>query len=308
MAEYAIATQHLSKRYGAIHAVRDLNLTVPLGTVFGFLGPNRAGKTTTIRLLLGLAYPTAGSAQVMGFDVASERRQFLPHVGALVESPAFYPYLSGRDNLRVLGHTGGYHDEARIDEVLDIAGLADRQRDRVRTYSLGMKQRLAVAATLLNRPQLLFLDEPTNGLDPAGQAEVRAMIRQLGQAGHTVFISSHLLHEVEQVCDRVAIINKGELLSEGPVAELLGDLPSLRIEAEPVEEAFAILSQMGDLSVERDGQNQLLVRAGRERAPEIVDALSQGRTRVYQVRAQRETLEQVFLRITSDSADAEKST
>ncbi len=318
MPEPAIVTENLTKRYGSIIAVRNLNLSVPRGAVFGFLGPNRAGKTTTIRLLLGLVRPTAGRARVMGHDVVTARQMYLPQVGALVESPTFYPFLSGRDNLRVLAHTGGYPDEARVDEVLDITGLADRQSDHVRTYSLGMKQRLAVAATLLNRPHLLILDEPTNGLDPAGQAEVRALIRRLGQAGHTVFISSHLLHEIEQVCDRVAIIDKGELLREGKVSELLGDLPTLRIEAEPIERAYAIVAGLDGLApdrgsrglaVERDGMNQIVVRARRERAPEIVDALSSGRTRVYQVIVERETLEQVFLRITGvhHEDDAEKN-
>jgi len=315
MSEPAIVTENLAKRYGSTHAVRNLSLSVPRGTVFGFLGPNRAGKTTTIRLLLGLARPTAGHARVMGHDVVTARDRYLPQVGALVESPTFYPFLSGRDNLRVLAHTGGYHDDAhaRIDEVMDFAGLSDRQRDRVRTYSLGMKQRLAVAATLLNRPQLLILDEPTNGLDPAGQAEVRALIRRLGQAGHTIFISSHILHDIEQMCDRVAIIDRGELLREGKVSELLGDLPTLRIEAEPIERAYAIVSSLDGLSVERDGANHIVVRAGRERAPDIVDALSRGQVRVYQVVAERETLEQVFLRITGANRHAvrrheEKST
>ncbi len=303
MADAAILTDKLNKRYGSLHAVRDLDLYVPAGSVFGFLGPNRAGKTTTIRLLLGLVHPTSGSARVLGHDVATEADRFISQIGALVESPAFYPYLSGRENLRVFAHTGGYHDVKRIDEALDIVGLTDRQRDRVRTYSLGMKQRLAVAATLLNRPRLLFLDEPTNGLDPAGQADIRELVRSLGQAGHTIFISSHLLHEIEQTCDHAAIIDHGQLMRQGTVAEMLNEQPTLRIEAEPIDQAQAIITGMGDLTVERTTDNQLVVKARRDRAPEIVKALSLAEVRVYQMIVERESLEQVFLRITRDEAN-----
>ena len=298
MSDSVIVTEKLTKRYGHLFAVRDLDLIVPNGSVFGFLGPNRAGKTTTMRLLLGLIHPTAGRAHVLGHDVATARSKFLPHVGALVESPAFYPFLSGQDNLRVLSETGGYTDKNRIDEVLDLVGLSDRRRDRVRTYSLGMKQRLAVAATLLHQPKLLFLDEPTNGLDPAGQADIRQLIRRLGQTGHTIFISSHLLHEIEQTCDQVAIIDHGQLLKQGRVSELLNEQPALRIEAEPIERAFAILAAIDNLKPERLGSNQIVVKAGRDAAPDIVKALTDGGARVYQVVAERESLEQVFLRIT----------
>ena len=301
MTDTAIFTEKLNKRYGSLHAVADLDLSVPIGSVFGFLGPNRAGKTTTIRLLLGLVHPTSGTARVLGRDIRREANRILSQVGALVESPAFYPYLSGRDNLRVFAHTGGYPNKKRIDEVLDIAGLADRQRDRVRTYSLGMKQRLAVAATLLNRPKLLFLDEPTNGLDPAGQADIRELVRSLGQAGHTIFISSHLLHEIEQICDHVAIIERGRLLQQGRVADLLNEQPALRIEAEPIDQAEAILKGLGHI-VERTGDNQLIARTHREHAPEIVAALSTAGIRVYQIVSEHESLEQVFLRITHNEA------
>ncbi len=300
MTDAAILTEKLTKHYGSLRAVQALDLSVPAGSVFGFLGPNRAGKTTTIRLLLKLVRPTAGRAWVLGQDVARGSSRFLTQVGALVESPAFYPYLSGRDNLRVFAHTGGYPDQKRIDEVLELVGLTDRQRDRMRTYSLGMKQRLAVAATLLNRPQLLFLDEPTNGLDPAGQAEIREIVRALGKAGHTIFISSHLLHEIEQICDHVAIIDRGQLLRQGPVAEMLGEQSALRIEADPIDQAAAIVARLTSVTPERTEDNQLVARVPRERAPEIVQALSAAGVRVYQVVVERESLEQVFLRITRD--------
>jgi len=303
MSDTAILTEKLNKRFGSIQAVHDLDLSVPAGSVFGFLGPNRAGKTTTIRLLLKLVHPTSGRAWVLGHDIARDGDRFLRQVGALVESPAFYPYLSGRDNLRVFAHTGNYHAEKRIDEVLDLVGLADRQRDRMRTYSLGMKQRLAVAAALLNRPQLLFLDEPTNGLDPAGQAEIRELVQSLGKAGHTIFISSHLLHEIEQTCDHVAIIDRGQLLRQGSVAEMLNEQSALRIEAEPIAIAASIVARLSNLPVERAGENQIIAKVPRERVPDIVTALNDAAVRVYQVVAERESLEQVFLRITRDEVN-----
>lgn len=190
----AIETMGLSKHFGQHRAVDTLDLAIHQGSVFGFLGPNGAGKTTTIRMLLGLIRPTSGGGRIMGHDIISERAAILPHIGAIVESPAFYPYLSGRDNLRTLGRTVGNEDMHRIAEVLEQVGLADRARDKVRTYSLGMKQRLAIAAALLNNPQIIFLDEPTNGLDPAGTVEIRELISELGASGHTIFISSHFPH------------------------------------------------------------------------------------------------------------------
>lgn len=303
MTDAAILTEKLSKHYGALRAVHALDLCVPAGSVFGFLGPNRAGKTTTIRLLLKLVRPTAGRAWVLGQDVARGSSHFLAQVGALVELPAFYPYLSGRDNLRVFAHTGGYPDQPRIDEVLELVGVADRQHDRVRTYSLGMKQRLAIAAALLNRPQLLFLDEPTNGLDPAGQAEIRELVCALGKAGHTIFISSHVLHEIEQICDHVAIIDRGQLLRQGSIAELLGEQCALRIEADPIDQAAAIIARLTQVTPEPIAANQLLAKVPRERAPEIVQALSAAGVRVYQIIVERESLEQVFLRTTRIEAD-----
>lgn len=185
----AIETMGLSKHFGQHRAVDALDLAIHQGAVFGFLGPNGAGKTTTIRMLPGLISPTSGGGRIMGYDIVRERAAILPKVGAIVESPAFYPYLSGRDNLRALGRTVGNEDTHRIAEVLEQVGLSDRARDKVRTYSLGMKQRLAIAAALLNNPQIIFFDEPTNGLDPAGTVEIRELIGQLGASGHTIFIS-----------------------------------------------------------------------------------------------------------------------
>ncbi|MFD0823585.1 ABC transporter ATP-binding protein, partial [Micromonospora zhanjiangensis] len=228
--EFPVRTTGLTKRYGEITAVDALDLAVPAGQVYGFLGPNGAGKTTTLRMLLGLVRPTAGTVRVLGRPPGR-----LAGVGALIEGPAFYPYLSGRDNLRVLARYTGT-GRARIETVLEMVDLADRGADRYAGYSLGMKQRLAVASALLKNPRLLILDEPTNGLDPAGMADMRALVRRLGAGGCTVLVSSHLLGEVEQVCDRVAVVADGRLVAESTVADLRGGT-SLRVSASPLGRA-----------------------------------------------------------------------
>ncbi|MFZ0216253.1 MAG: ABC transporter ATP-binding protein [Candidatus Dormiibacterota bacterium] len=219
--EPALTTSGLCKSYGSRRAVDDLALQVERGEIFGFLGPNGAGKTTTIRMLLALIRPTAGTIRILGHDVGLDPAAVLPRVGALVEAPALYGYLSGRDNLRAFGLMLGGIPGRRLDEVLDLVDLRDRQRDRVRSYSLGMKQRLGVATALLNDPDLLILDEPANGLDPAGIVEMRDLLRRLAAAGKTVFISSHVLTEVQQICERVAIVNLGRLVRVAAVADLL---------------------------------------------------------------------------------------
>ncbi|MBO0687013.1 MAG: ABC transporter ATP-binding protein [Candidatus Dormibacteraeota bacterium] len=221
MPDTVLSTHQLSKTYGRRPAVRSLDLEVRRGEVFGFLGPNGAGKTTTIRMALGLIRPTSGTVEILGRDVQEEGGRVLPRVGALVEAPALYGYMSGRDNLRAFASVLGGVPRSRLDEVLELVGLRERQRDRVRSYSLGMKQRLGVAGALLNDPQLLVLDEPANGLDPAGIVEMRDLLRRLAGAGKTVFVSSHVLGEVQQICDRVAIINLGELVRLAPVADLV---------------------------------------------------------------------------------------
>ncbi len=198
-----------------------LSLDVEGGEVFGFLGPNGAGKTTTIRMALGLIRPTGGRVEVLGLDVHRHRARVLPRVGALVEQPALYGYLSGRGNLQAFGLMLGGIPRTRLDAVLDLVGLRERQRDRVSTYSLGMKQRLGVAVALLNDPELLILDEPANGLDPAGIVEMRDLLQRLAAAGKSVFLSSHVLAEVQQICDRVAIVNLGRLVRVAPVADLV---------------------------------------------------------------------------------------
>jgi ABC-2 type transport system ATP-binding protein len=221
MDEDVLVTEKLAKSYGHLEAVKGLDLQVRRGEVFGFLGPNGAGKTTTIRMCLGLVRPTSGRALVLGRDVARRGTEVLPRVGALIESPALYSYMSGRDNLLCFADTLCGVPGSRIEEVLALVDLTDRQRDRVAKYSLGMKQRLGLAVALLHDPELLVLDEPANGLDPAGIVEMRGLLRRLAAAGKTIFLSSHVLAEVQQICDRVAILNRGELVRVAPVDELV---------------------------------------------------------------------------------------
>ncbi|MES1239686.1 MAG: ATP-binding cassette domain-containing protein, partial [Chloroflexota bacterium] len=218
----ALATQGLAKRYGTRVALDGLDLRVPEGVVYGFLGPNGAGKTTTMRILTGLVRPDAGRVELLGRPFGRSDRRRLFEVGALIESPAFYPFLSGRENLRSLAATGAPVSAGRIDELLTLVNLRDRAGDKVSGYSLGMKQRLGIAAALLQPRELLVLDEPTNGLDPQGTREVRHLIRDLSADGLTVFVSSHLLAEVEQVSSHIGIMSKGSLVKQGTLDDLRG--------------------------------------------------------------------------------------
>ncbi len=221
MKEPVLRLHRLSKRFKDVSAVENLTLDVHPGECFGFLGPNGAGKTTTISMILGLLHPTSGQVEVLGRPVTPTHLAPLQEVGALVGTPGFYPYLSGRVNLHLLARLYPTVDKSRVEAVLAQVGLEKAAHRKVKTYSTGMKQRLGLAAALLHRPRLLILDEPTNGLDPVGMAEMRQLLQELTQDGVTVFLSSHLLHEVEQVCDRVAVLNRGRLLAQGPVADLL---------------------------------------------------------------------------------------
>ncbi|WP_433531942.1 ABC transporter ATP-binding protein [Micromonospora sp. CA-263727] len=284
-----VQTEGLSKRYGGVVAVRDLDLTVRPGEVYGFLGPNGAGKTTTLRMLLGLVRPTAGTVRLFGRTPGAGR---LAGVGALIEGPAFYPYLSGRENLRVLARYAGVGGD-RVALVLDLVDLTDRAGDRYAGYSLGMKQRLGVAAALLRDPRLLILDEPTNGLDPAGMADMRMLIRRLGASGCTVLVSSHLLGEVEQICDRVGVISRGRLIAEDSVAQLRG-AAGLRVLADPVDEAAARVRAL--VGAERvrvvDGGLELSVEP--ERAAWLNTELVAAGVAVRELRPRERDLEQVF--------------
>src|SRR5690349_13426084 len=225
----AIEVKGLTKRYGPNTVVNNLNLAIPQGSIFGFLGQNGAGKTTTIRMLLGLINANSGRASILGHDTVTQRSHILPKVGAIVETPTFYPYLSGRDNLKQLALIAGV-PFSRIDEVLEQVELSNRDNDKVKTYSLGMKQRLGIAAALLNNPQVIFLDEPTNGLDPQGTVDMRNLILRLAQSGRTISLSSHQLHEIEQICSHVAIISQGKLVVQGSIKELLEGTSKTRLE------------------------------------------------------------------------------
>jgi ABC-2 type transport system ATP-binding protein len=239
--DFVIEIDGLTKRFGAVVAVQNLTLRVPRGGVFGLLGPNGSGKTTTIGLTLGLIKPTAGSIRLFGEDIRAGHNAALHRIGAIVENPAFYPDLSGRANLRYFQGIARRADDAEIDRLLALVGLAERANHKFRTYSLGMKQRLGIAYALLGKPELVFLDEPTNGLDPSGMAEVRELIARLGGAGHTVMLSSHLLNEVEQVCDNVAILSRGKLLAQGRVGELLSRTGAVRLKTTADAQAERVL-------------------------------------------------------------------
>jgi ABC-2 type transport system ATP-binding protein len=298
----AIVTHGLTKRFGARTAVDRLELAVGTGSVFGFLGPNGAGKTTTIGMLLGLIRPSAGSAHVLGYDVQREAAQALAGVGAMIEAPAFYPYLSGRDNLRVLAQSSGLA-LARVDAALDVVELSDRARDKFRAYSQGMRQRLGIAAALLHEPQLIILDEPTNGLDPAGQLEIRALIHTLAQSGRTIFLSSHMLHEVEQVCDDVAILKDGRVVAEGPVSTLLqrGRGVLVRVVGDS-DRAAALLRGLDWVGGVDPHGEALLVDAPVERAAELNALLAAHAIAVAEIRAREQRLEDFFLEVTSQEA------
>ena len=244
-AELALATRALTKSYGSRRALDGLDLTVPTGVVYGFLGPNGAGKTTTMRLLTGLLRPDSGTIEMLGRPFSRSDRRRLFDVGALVESPSFYPYLSGRENLRALASAGAKTPRGRVDEVLEIVGLRDRAGDKVSRYSLGMKQRLGIAGALLSDPQLLLLDEPANGLDPAGIVAMRETLRHLAAIGKTVFVSSHLLAEVQQLADVVGIIAAGRLVREGSMKELLAGEGVVRVRVAPEEVATAATALAG---------------------------------------------------------------
>jgi len=295
----ALSTHGLSKRYGSRPAVRDLDLEVRHGEVFGFLGPNGAGKTTTIRMALDLIRPTSGWVEVLGRDVHEHRAEVLPRVGALVETPALYPYLSGRQNLRAFGHMLGGVPDARLDEVLDVVGLAGRQRDRVRSYSLGMKQRLGVAIALLNDPDLLVLDEPANGLDPAGIVEMRDLLRQLAAAGKTVFISSHVLAEVQQICDRVAIIDQGRLVRVATVADLVASHGEFVLRMEDPAPALALLQAQPWGAGARLDDGAVVAASPSGRGRDLVRFLAQAGIWADTIDERQRNLEEIFLSLTS---------
>src|SRR5438876_11317044 len=298
--EVVLRKRNLSKQYGKRLAVDNLDLDVHRGAIFGVLGPNGAGKTTTIRMALGLIAPTSGSVEILGQDVFAHRAQVLPRVGALVETPALYLYMSGRDNLRAVGSVLGGVPKARIDAVLDLIGLGIRQKDRVRTYSLGMKQRLGVAMALLQDPDLLILDEPANGLDPAGIVEMRDLMHRLTSEGKTVFISSHLLPEVQQICTRVAIINLGKLVKVSTIEELISGHGEFVVTVERTEDALSLVkAQPWGKDARLDNHGALITAAPGQRGRDLNLFLVNAGFVPETITQSTQDLEQVFLELTN---------
>jgi ABC-2 type transport system ATP-binding protein len=303
----AIAARGLAKRYGDIAAVDALDLVVERGELYGFLGPNGAGKTTTIRMALGLILPTSGEVDLLGEPVRADRAP-LDRVGALVEEPAFWKYLSGRKNLEYFARAGAGADRAgtrarldRIDEVLETVGLTAAAAKRVKAYSQGMRQRLGLGLALLGEPELLVLDEPTNGLDPSGMREMRVLLRRLADGGTTIFVSSHLLSEVEAMCDRVGVMAQGRLVAQGPPSSLRGATDRVRVEVDDTAAARAVAARMPGVAVAEGpdrGAGALRVTfAEGVGAADLNAALVAAGVRVHALAPERDTLEDVFLHL-----------
>lgn len=306
--ETPVVARGLVKRYGEIVAVAGVDLTVERGDVFGYLGPNGAGKTTSLRMLLGLIRPTAGSAALFGRDPIVDGARALAGVAGFVEGPRFYPYLSGRRNLRLLADYDEPVSSSRIDEVLELVELRDRAKDRVGGYSHGMRQRLGIAASLLRSPRLLLLDEPATGLDPAGMRDMRDLIRRLAAEGITILLSSHLLYEVEELCNRVAIIRRGGIVYEGALGDLLATAASgYRLKTRDPERARALcLNQRGIEDVVADG-DELRFSADEDAVAALTVALGQARIAILRLTTDTASLEDLFLGMTDgESSDHDR--
>jgi ABC-2 type transport system ATP-binding protein len=299
----AIEVAGLVKRYGKATAVAGIDLRVEQGEVFGFLGPNGSGKTTTIGMILGLLVPSAGTISLFGRSLRGNERDLLRRVGALVEPPPFYPYLGARDNLRVVAMASGGVAAGRIEETLAMVGLVDAASKPYKTFSLGMKQRLGIGAALLVDPDLVILDEPTNGLDPAGIVEIRRLLRELALAGKAVFLSSHQLNEVQQLCDRVAIVHLGRIVAEGTVADLLRDQRVLRATVSDPAAAVEVARLLPWVrqAVAEDGH--LVVRGQPPTPFALSQALARAGVWIAALERSEGSLEQLFLRLTDGRAE-----
>ncbi len=302
MADVVLSAEHLTKRFGRREAVSDVSFELYAGEVFGFLGPNGAGKTTTIRMLVGLARPDRGRVRIRGVDLSRDYRRAMAHVGCIVESPDLYRYLTGRENLLHFARMLPDGAQARIPELARLVALEERLDEKVSTYSLGMRQRLGIAQALLGVPDLLVLDEPANGLDPAGIREIRRLVRSLAaERGISVFVSSHLLSEVEQMCDRVAIIHRGRTLATGPVRELLDGSAEgrVRFSVREAQRALQVLSGLEGLASARlESADAVTASLSRERTPAAIAALLEAEVQVFAVERQASSLEEVFLEVT----------
>lgn len=303
MTEIALQTEELTKRFGGAIAVDRLTMRVERGDIYGFLGPNGAGKSTTLRMLLGLIRPTTG---VIKFPLRASTWEYLgarSRIGAIVETPAFYENFSGRRNLQLLASLSGGVQLKRVEEVLEMVDLRDRARDPVRVYSYGMRQRLGIAQALLPTPELIILDEPTNGLDPQGIQETRQLIRRLrDQFRLTVLLSSHLLAEVEQLCNRVGIIHEGRLLYEGGTDALVSPTSRFKVRVDDLAAATELLTRELGVIVSRNGAAFLRIDADAERIPAVNALLVAHGIKVYELTPAQESLEEAFLRLTSVAA------
>ena len=299
MSEVALQTENLTKRFGARTAVDRLSLRVERGDIYGFLGPNGAGKSTTLRMLLGLVRPTSG---MIKFPLRASGWEYLrarSRVGAIIESPAFYENFSGRRNLHLLASLSGGVLRKRVEQVLEIVGLRDRAQDPVKVYSYGMRQRLGIAQALLPTPELIILDEPTNGLDPQGIQQTRELIRRLrDEFKLTVLLSSHLLSEIEQLCNRVGIIHEGRLLYEGGPESLVTGVSTYRIRVDDLSRAFELLTSEPGVKVNRNGDSFLRIDADEENISVLNALLVSKEIKVYELSPAQETLEEAFLRLT----------
>jgi ABC-2 type transport system ATP-binding protein len=294
-----VEARGLVKRYGHITAVDDVDLNVKAGDVYGYLGPNGAGKTTSLRMLLGLIRPDAGSARLFGRDPLDEGARALDGVAGFVEAPRFYPYMSGRRNLEMAAALDGDGAAGRIDEALDTVDLAARARDKVGGYSHGMRQRLGIAGALLRNPRLLLLDEPTTGLDPAGMRDMRLLIKRLAGQGMTVLLSSHLMGEVEELCDRVAIVGNGRVLYEGSLPELIATTAGA-YELRTTDDVYAaeLAARHTDVSDVAQGERGITFSAGEATVAKLTIALGMAGVGIHSLQARTATLEELFFRMT----------
>jgi ABC-2 type transport system ATP-binding protein len=297
-----LRTSGLTKRFGNLEAVKNLNIEVRRGDVLGFLGPNGAGKSTTVGMILNLVAPTSGSIELFGHNLSENPWAALRRVGAVIEEPAFYPYLSGWDNLESLARAIGGIPKTRISDVLERVNLLGRARDRFSHYSMGMKQRLGIASTLLRNPELIILDEPTNGLDPAGTKEVRDLIPQLAHDSRAVLLCSHLLHEVELVCNKVVIIKQGVTLANAPIRELLERGQVLQIKVDDPTKAASVLSGLSWVKSVRSENGYLIVESSKESASQVNRALAEQSIFASELVTRSSNLESIFLQLTGGAS------
>lgn len=311
-AEVVLSVKQITKKIGGRLIIKGISFDVYAGEIFGFLGPNGSGKTTTIRMLVDLIKPTGGSITLCGYDVHQQHNEALRHVGCIVENPELYPYLSGWENLEHFARMLPGITEHRIKEVVDIVGMDHRIHDKVKTYSLGMRQRLGIAQALLNDPKLLILDEPTNGLDPQGIKELREFIRRLAETGLSLFVSSHLLSEIQQMCDRVAIISHGEILTVGEVSALIDEDTTMVVwKVVPQELALQVFESQQEMEVQdrndsRDAEgteseslvSEITTRLNPDHIPELTRRLVESGVQIYGIEIKHPTLEDLFLKLT----------